>query len=232
MFVKPKTESRMKKVHYFLLIAITFSVFVSCKKNSEAMNAGDSATAKEASSDSQSYTVDTESSVINWTGSKQTGKHEGTLKLSEGTVFVKDGAVEGGNFTMDMNTINATDLEPGEDKDNLENHLKGLTVAEKDDHFFNVKKYPTAKFEITKIDTEAGKSIIEGNLTIKATTKNVSFPAIITVNDNEVSIVSDTFIIDRTQWKVNYGSKSIFQDLGDKFVNDEIELKVSVKASR
>jgi polyisoprenoid-binding protein YceI len=222
----------MKKVVFFLFIATSFSVFQSCnKKSDDTANAKDSVAAREASAEALSYNVDTESSVINWTGSKQTGKHEGVIKISDGIVFVKNGAVEGGNFTIDMNTISVNDLS-GDEKAQLEGHLKGVTAHEKDDHFFNVKKYPTAKFQITGIHSESGKSIVEGNLTMKQTTKNIQFPAIVSVDGNKVSIVSDTFTIDRTQWKVNYGSKTVFQDLGDKFVNDEIELKVSVKASK
>ncbi len=36
----------------------------------------------------------------------------------------------------------------------------------------------------------------------------------------------------RTHWNVNYASKSIFDDLKDKFVNDEIELVVKLKATK
>ncbi|HEY0092256.1 MAG TPA: YceI family protein, partial [Flavobacterium sp.] len=197
----------MKKVTFLLLIATTFSVLVSCNKKSDDTNASDSVAATSASAESISYAVDTNNSVINWTGSKQTGKHSGILRLSDGTVFVKDGKVEGGTFVIDMNTIEVTDLKPGDGKESLEGHLKG-TAAKESDHFFNVTKYPTGKFEITGVQLEHGKSTVEGNLTLKETTKNVKFPAIVTVDDNKVSIISDAFIIDRTQWKVNYGSKS------------------------
>ena len=211
------------------LLAAGLLFMTSCKK--EAADSPTSARDTTApSEDAVSYNVNTSTSVIEWTGSKQVGKHSGTLKLSNGTVYVNDGKLEGGNFTIDMNSINVTDLE-GTDKTDLEGHLKGQTV-ENADHFFNVQKYPEAKFEITGVTTETGKSSIEGNLTIKETTKNVKFPAIVSINDNSVSITSDTFVIDRTEWRVNYASKSVFTDLNDKFVNDEIELRVIVKASR
>ncbi len=219
----------MKKATSNLFIAALLLLAISCKKDS--VNNASNAVNADSTEGSTEYSVNTEESVIEWTGSKQTGKHTGTLKLSEGTVYVKNNKVIGGVFTIDMNTISANDLEP-DDKAQLEGHLKGTTVPEKDDHFFNVRKYPTAKFEITNVHLEQGKTLVAGNLTIKATTKNIEFPAIVSVNDRKVSIVSDSFIIDRTQWKVNYGSKTVFQDLGDKFVNDEIELRVDVKASR
>lgn len=219
----------MKKTTSTLFIAALLLLTFSCKKDG-AKNASDAVNANSTEGATE-YSVNTDESVIEWTGSKQTGKHTGTIKLSEGTIYVKENKVVGGTFTMDMNTISANDLEP-DDKAQLEGHLKGTTVPEKDDHFFNIRKYPTAKFEITNIHLEQGKTLVAGNLTIKETTKNIQFPAIVNVNDHKVSIVSDSFIIDRTQWKVNYGSKTVFQDLGDKFVNDEIELRVDVKASR
>jgi len=220
----------MKKVILSLFLAVSLSGAVSCKSDKTG-EASDAVDAQGASDEAIGYNVNTSNSVIEWTGSKQTGKHSGTIKLSSGTIFVKGNAVEGGNFTIDMNTIAVSDLKAGDGKEDLEGHLKGLAV-EGADHFFNVKKYPEGKFEITSIRTDQGKSIVEGNLTIKETTKNIKFPAIVSVDENSVSIMSETFIIDRTEWKVNYASKSVFQDLGDKFVNDEIELKVSVKASK
>ncbi len=54
----------------------------------------------------------------------------------------------------------------------------------------------------------------------------------ITNNDDQMTIESEPFTIDRTKWNVNYGSKSIFDDLGDKFINDDSELKISIKAKK
>jgi hypothetical protein len=38
--------------------------------------------------------------------------------------------------------------------------------------------------------------------------------------------------IDRTQWNVVYGSKNIFKNLGDKFINDMVDLKIKVSAAK
>lgn len=221
----------MKKALSSLFVAAVLALTISCKGDKENQ-AGDAATVQDASAEAVGYNVDTTATVIEWTGSKQVGSHHGTLKLLTGIVYVKGTAVESGNFTLNMNSIKTTDVKPEDGKADLEAHLKGTNMDEKADHFFNVKKYPEGKFEITSIKTEAGKTMIEGNLTLKETTKNVKFPATVTVTDNEVTIVSEKFTIDRTQWKINYGSKSVFSDLGDKFINDEIELKVSVKATK
>ena len=67
--------------------------------------------------------VDASKSTINWVGKKVTGSHEGTITLKEGTLIFKGKKLVGGNFTVDMTTINTTDLE-GKGKANLDGHLK------------------------------------------------------------------------------------------------------------
>lgn len=217
-----------------LLVLSALTLTVSCKNDKAAeAETTEAGTVKEVSGEAATYTIDKENSKIEWTGSKPTGKHTGTINLADGTVSVKDNALDTGKFTIDMNTITVTDLKAGDGKEDLEGHLKGTGGTEADfDHFFNVKKYPQANFEITKAVTENGKTSVEGNLTMKGITKNVKFPATVTVNGNTVTVVSDPFTINRTLWNVNYGSKSVFDNLGDKFINDDIELKVSVTAKK
>ena len=91
-----------------------------------------------------------------------------------------------------------------------------------------MKDFPTASFVFKRFD---GKNLI-GDLTIKGKTKEVSFPATVTITDNEVSIVSQPFKINRVDFGVNYGSKSVFDDLKDKFINDDVELVVKAKATK
>ena len=47
-----------------------------------------------------------------------------------------------------------------------------------------------------------------------------------------MTLSTESFKINRTEWNINYASKSIFDDLKDKFVNDEIELVVKLKATK
>lgn len=178
--------------------------------------------------------VNVADSKLNWEGAKPTGTHTGTISLMEGNVTVDNGQVTGGAFVIDMNSITVTDLD-GDMKANLENHLKGFAEG-KEDHFFNVAKFPTGKFEISKVVTLSGdaeaNSTVYGNLTLRDMTKEIGFRAMITVSGDQVTVSTPQFTIDRTQWGVNYGSKSVFDNLGDKFVNDEIGLKIDLKAGK
>lgn len=167
-------------------------------------------------------------SVIEWVGSKPAGKHNGTISVSQGGVNVENGAVVSGEFVIDMNSITVLDLPAGDGKEDLEDHLKGTGKEDSEDHFFNVKKFPTSTFVFKSFD---GKNVT-GDLTVKGTTKEISFPATVTVTDNEVNITSASFKINRVDFGVNYGSKSVFDNLKDKFINDDIELVVKAKATK
>jgi polyisoprenoid-binding protein YceI len=107
--------------------------------------------------------------------------------------------------------------------------LKG-TVEGKEGDFFNVTQFPTGAFEVTGVSDEGGKTMLSGNLTLKGVKQNITFPVSVANVGDELTITSDAFTIDRTKWGVNYGSKTVFDNLGDKFISDEIELKINVVA--
>lgn len=221
-----------KALNLALIAGITIGS-VACKNDKqnevEASEAQDAAVATEAAA---TYEIDTTASTIEWRGTKPTGEHIGTINIQTGSLTAAGDEITSGNVTIDMNSITVTD-EGIDDKKrtNLENHLKG-TVEGKETDFFDVKKYPTASFEITGLTEENGQKLLQGNLTIKEDTKNIQFPVNTTVKGDEITIESETFTIDRTDWKVNYGSKSVFDNLGDNFISDDMELTINVKAKK
>lgn len=206
----------------------------SCKKEGTTEENLENTTENVATevSASGTYVVDTTASVINWVGSKPAGKHTGTITLKEGNFDVTEGKISGGSFVIDMTSITVTDLTEETGKSNLEMHLKGTGEKEGEDHFFNTTKFPTSTFKINSVTEENGSYTVNGTLTMKDIAKEVSFPATIAVSDTETTLTSNAFKINRTLWGVNYASKSIFDDLKDKFVDDEIELTINVKAKK
>ncbi|ANW95439.1 lipid-binding protein [Wenyingzhuangia fucanilytica] len=155
--------------------------------------------------------IKVEKSTIEWVGKKVTGQHNGTILFKEGEVKLKKGALVGGTFVVDMNTINVTDLE-GEYKGKLEGHLKS-------DDFFGVDKFPEATFVITSVEG----TVVKGDLTIKGHTEKESF-TLVTKNNT----ISGTVVIDRTKFGIRYGSNSFFDNLKDKAIHDEFELTVNI----
>ncbi|WP_109832929.1 YceI family protein [Reichenbachiella versicolor] len=164
----------------------------------------------------QNVEVDASASKIIWNATKVTGAHSGTIDIKEGELEYKGNQLIGGEFTIDMTTINTTDLE-GEWKDKLDGHLKS-------DDFFGVDKYATAKFKITKVkSTGSDKYTVTGDVTIKGITESVTFPA--SVKDGKAKA---KITLDRTKFNVRYGSNSFFDNLGDKAIHDEFTLDVSL----
>ena len=220
-----------KTMHIALTLVFVLSV-VGCKDKAEEANTSDAEAAAISESTSEKFTVNVSESTIEWKGFKPTGTHNGTINLDSGVFKTDDGKLQSGSFLIDMNSITVTDMEAGDGKEDLEAHLKG-TVEGKENHFFFVNKFPSAAFEITSTESlAAGKTRLSGNLAIKGQKHNISFPVNITNVGDQITIESEPFTIDRTKWNVNYGSKSIFEGLGDKFINDDIELKINIKAKK
>lgn len=219
----------MKKI----VLSLAVVAMVSCN-NTNQQNANTTTTTTEpiaVDTQKESFGFDyevQEGSVVEWVGEKPTGKHNGTVAVTQGGVNVENGAVVSGEFVLDMNTIVVLDLPAGDGKEDLEDHLKGTSKEDHADHFFNVKKFPTATFIFKSFDG----TNLTGDLTIKETTKSVSFPATINIADNEVVIESKPFKINRVEFGVNYASKSVFENLKDKFIYDEIELAVKTKLKK
>lgn len=224
----------MKKIILqMVLVAFIAAGAVACKEkenNTDTANIDAETENVEVSAPVANFVVNAADSQIMWKGAKPLGSHNGTIDIASGTMTAEGTSITGGTVTIDMMTITDLDLEGGM-KESLENHLKG-TVEGKEGDFFNVNKYPTSTFEITGSSVVNGQTMVTGNLTIKEKTNEISFPATVAMDGDNLTLTSETFTIDRTKWDVNYGSKSIFDNLGDKFINDEVELTISVVATK
>lgn len=213
----------MKKV--LIVVAMVLSI-ISCKK--EDKNKVEVSEAKDviAVIESEAILIDAEYSMVVWRGFKPGKEHYGLISISEGTISIKDGNIIGGSFKFDMNSITDSDI-PKEDPYNakLVKHLKSPD-------FFDASKYPVATFEITDVNELEGELKIGGNLTIKETTKNINIPVAMVENDGIVTLKSDVFTVDRTDFNVRYGSNKFFDNLKDKFINDEFELSFEIRGTK
>ncbi len=161
--------------------------------------------------------VNVKESTITWKGHKVTGSHEGTINLSEGTLIFNGDNLSGGSFTIDMTSINVTDLKAGNGKEKLEEHLKS-------GDFFGVSKHKKATYIINNVTGENGKYRVFGDLTIKGITKPATFQMMVKANTATAS-----FKVDRTKYDIKYGSSSFFDDLKDKAIYDDFDLNVTLK---
>ena len=216
---------KRKIFNLFAVVALIVAV-TSCKNESKEATTTEAENVAEAQSNSTKYLANASESVIEWTGAKPTGKHNGTINIESGVFTVNDGKVESGSFIIDMNSIVNLDIPADKEMNGkLVGHLKSAD-------FFDVEKFPSAAFEVTGLEEKEGQMMLSGNLTLKDKKNNVTFPVSLNEDNDSYTITSEVFTIDRSKWDVRYGSKSFFDNLGDKFINDDIELKITLKANK
>lgn len=172
----------------------------------------------------QTFKADASKSSIAWLGKKVSGQHEGNVKLISGSFTLNGDVIKSGSFEADMNSITCKDLE-GEWNEKLVGHLKS-------DDFFATKKFPKATLIIKEGKKDAsGVYQVKGDLTVKGITKPITFPATIK-NDGKTLTSTSTIVIDRTQYDIRYGSKSFFDNLGDKTIENDFTLTVILVATK
>jgi polyisoprenoid-binding protein YceI len=238
----------------FPILALLATFFVSScqqKPGGDTAEVGAAQDVDQVSAQAVNYPLDTEASELTWYGFKPTGRHNGTIGIQDGTLAVENGTIVGGSFTIDMNAIDVLDLE-GEDKQKLTGHLQSPD-------FFAVEEYPTAKFEITKVQPIAEATMeedtsrldvvvndeavdeykienpthaITGNLTLRDTTLSVMFPAKVSMSGDQI-MAQAKFNIDRTKWNVAYGDENDLEARAkDQFIYNTVNVGFDIKASK
>lgn len=245
----------MKKAKLSILSILSILLVASCsqKPDSHEAEVSEAQDVQAVSASAATYTIDTSASQLNWNGFKPTGRHMGTIAIKDGNIAVEDGQVVGGSFTIDLNVIDVQDLQ-GEHRDKLTNHLKSQD-------FFYTEKFPTARFEITKVEAYNSGAIasaeeddnmavvvnneevseykidnpthtVTGNLTMRDTTLSISFPAEIKVTDNYVEAQAK-FNLDRTKWKVSYNDEGDpVRVAQDKFIYNTVNVGFDIVANK
>ena len=219
-----KMNMHMKKM---VIVSAALIALASCDNASKSSGeAGEAAAATGAT-----LMVDPAASSVTWEGAKMTETiHTGGISVTEGSLSVKEGKIEAGSFTLDMNSITSTDLTDTAMAAKLIGHLKSAD-------FFLTDSFPTAKFEITGVAaaTSPDSAQISGNLTIKGVTNGISFPAKVAVSDSTVD-ASARITFNRNDWGITWGGsktdKSIMDMLKNNLIKDEISLNVNLKAKK
>jgi hypothetical protein len=165
-----------------------------------------------------SILIDSDLSLVFWKGTKPTGDiHIGSVNIKEGTLYIKNGNVKGGNFVIDMNSILVTDVDMSEKrKRKLEKHLTN-------EDFFETNNYPEAKLEITSSTSDS----LEANLEIKNITKSITIPYSLTKANGRITAIS-SFSINRTLWGITYKSGNFFNNLANRFIDDALQFDIKL----
>ncbi|MDN3584647.1 YceI family protein [Mucilaginibacter flavus] len=158
------------------------------------------------------YTIDTKASSLKWTGHAQTGVYSpsGTINVKSGKVSMNQyNMITSANIVIDMTTLH-------QDKEEMENHLKGAD-------FFDVANFPEAQFKFTGVKGITAR----GQLTVKGVTHEISFPLTVTHHGDQIEVKAN-LEIDRTLYGIKYNSTSYFQDLGSYAIKNIFDLEVDI----
>jgi polyisoprenoid-binding protein YceI len=165
--------------------------------------------------------IDPATSKVVYVGKKVTGEHSGEVKVQSGSLSFEGDVLKTGEVVIDMTTINNTDLTDKEYNKKFVDHMQS-------DDFFSTAKFKTATLVVKSAKKVKGNTYtLTGDLTIKGKTAPITFDADVT---KEATTANVKF--DRTKYDIKYGSGQFFQGLGDKMINDDVQLTVNLQAKK
>jgi len=165
--------------------------------------------------------VDGAASKLNWKGDMLgLYSHEGLINITNGSIMLKDGKINGGNFTVDMNSIQPTDNgydEADHSKANFIGHLSS-------NDFFDIANNPTATFAVNSVTNNVGK----GTLTLRGISNEESIEDVtITPEGDNAVRITGTVKFDRKKYNVSFD-----MPVKDKVLSNDITLKVDLLAKK
>ena len=168
-------------------------------------------------------------SHLKWKAAHLGGVNErfGKVSLTEGQVSATDGKVSNAKFVIDLGSLTVESIEEEEKAAKLAGHLKN-------EDFFNIEKFPTAQFELTNTEAAEGdfNTKVTGNLTISGITKSITFNANISVSENEITVKSEDFVVDRKDWELTYHAEGTEGVAADYLIADAIGFTIDIALTK
>lgn len=177
------------------------------------------------------YRLDPAASVLEWIGRNINNRHYGRIPFREGELVIAAGELQRGTIVLEMGGINDLDLQDDGYRQMLVNHLKSAD-------FFDVDRYPVAAIALSGWQPLPGATagtpdhLVQGEVTIKGITRQLAFPATITPQEDGSIKAQAILAIDRTDWRISYGSGKLFEKLGMHLVHDRIDIELFILARR
>lgn len=215
------------RVPLLTLSASSLLLFAACEDHTEGVTAATvsepaaAAPAAPPSASRERLAIDRATSSIGFTGAKVSATHDGSFRDFEGTIELDPASVDASAVRVTIQ-IASLSIEP----ERLAGHL--LTPD-----FFDAPRFPTATFESTSIRegseaTVAGQRAthtITGNLTLRGTTRAITFPAIVEVQPTGVRARSE-LTIDRRDFGI------VYPGMPDDLIRDQVVVRFDVRAPR
>ena len=170
--------------------------------------------------------VNPAASSIRWnaTGFGGRGARTGTVALASGLFVIRHEQLTSGTFTIDMQSIDVTDI-PATDvtaRPRVRDQLRSVA-------FFDAERYPTSVFRSTGAKRVGpARWQIAGTLTMHGVTRPIAFETDVRWLELGHMVATSTFTIDRRQWDVASRGSGLATDL----VDDAIQLSLTLDARR
>lgn len=151
--------------------------------------------------------------TIGFVGYKVTGKKQGAWTDYSGTVELPDGAIESAkiSITFKMGSMSTS--------------AQLLTDTLHNESWFNVAKFPDATFTSTKVEKDGDGYKVTGDLVIRGTSKNISFPAQIQIDGGQLKTQAQ-FKLNRSDWGM------VDTGLADDLIKDEVVIQFDIVADK
>jgi rhodanese-related sulfurtransferase/polyisoprenoid-binding protein YceI len=170
------------------------------------------------------YRLVSDQSSIEWAGRNRFSKHHGIVNCNDGNLTIRHNKLTG-QLEVDMTSMANINLVGDDLQPVLMSHLKS-------DDFFFVERFPTALLTIREgsvagtpyLTTE--NCTISGELKLRGVTADLDFMTTLTTNPDGSLQMEAHFDLDRTRWKIIYGSARFFEFLGMHQVFDTISVQL------
>lgn len=210
----------MKRLGVIVSFLSLVMLVVACNNPAADVNKAVTSEAQKAASPpatgGQTYAVTPQNSKIEFIGSKVTGSHNGSFEKFTGEIHYVNNDPAQSHVTI---TIDAASVKADDPK--LTEHLKTAD-------FFDIAKFPEAKFESTAIKAGGEKGAthtVTGNLTLHGVTKSITFPATIAVTA-DAATVDANFAINRKDFGINYPG------VQDDLIRDDVVMKLTIRGNK
>lgn len=220
----------MLKRNIFLLAIIMVAMLSACSNGNQAETKDAEKVEVIKNSTTAEFKTVESGSAMEWRAAHLGGVQPrfGKVYFIDGSVLVNKGKLTNATFTVDMKSLTVENFPEGaKEIEQLTGHL-----LSKD--FFDIEKYPRSKFELTKVETTTKdyNSKVTGNLTILGVTKSISFDARINIADDKVSISSEDFSINRTDWGLTYNVEGTAGVPVDYLIANDIGFTINATVTR
>lgn len=173
----------------------------------------------------QRVCINHEHSLVHWVGTKVGGHHEGTVQFADGYLIRKGSNVSGGLLTVDMRSIDVTDI-PAQERQarhNLLAHLAG-------DEFLAADRFPQSSLTLRTVDVlRPGEFRVSGVLAIRDSVHLVGFDVSAPVVTPDTIRASTQVTIDRRRWGIRFdGLTSLIRNA---IVHNEFTISVELLAT-